>query len=351
MQAALTIDGEVWGRGRNMGSVLNTQLGGWTVGPWTRIDVPTEETIVGMAVTERSGFFWSANNRLFGLGHNLNGQLGLGSNLEEPDIEEYEYGYNDWKENNFVAVAPTLTEIVVTEFLQENEKIVGASIEKYHGLLWTDAGRMYATGRNYGGSRCDDRSDEYVATFGICTKVPEGDHIVQAIAGAFQTVYVTSDHRVMFSGRNRNKKFCNGQNTARPSDNSEHDYGLIPVLPDRSILKISMSWSHVIYLEPGGNAYECGQLGVSYSEQFASGSVNKSGMGKDSDIVDIFAGMYRSYYRTKNSFFAVGANRHGQLGDGTIEAAYAPREIKIPNTRIVEAIPASVYTIFSTEKA
>ncbi|KAK3234685.1 hypothetical protein CYMTET_55235 [Cymbomonas tetramitiformis] len=345
MQAALTTDGEVWGRGRNMGRVLNTQLGGWTVGPWTKINVPSGEVIIGMAMSERSGLFWTANNRLFGLGFNVYGQLGLGSNSEESNTEDYEYGYNDWENTNFIASAPALTEVLVTEFLQETEKIVGASIEKYHALLWTDAGRMYATGRNYGGSRCDIRLEEYVAKFDLCTKVPEGDYIVQAIAGHLQTVYVTSDHRVKFSGWNKNNKFCNGQNVNSLRTSSDHNYEIIPVLPDKSISKVSMSWSHVIYLETGGDAYECGQLGVTYEEEFASRSVDKSEMGKDSEIVDVFAGLYRSYYRTKNNFFGMGGNIVGQLD------VYSPREIKIPNRKIVEAISANGFTIFSTEKA
>ena len=218
--------------------------------------------------------FLSSDNKLYGVGNNLYGQLGLG-------------------DNNKTEVVSTPQQ--VTYFDNIDIKDVSCSWEA-HTLVLTANGEVYGFGYDYHGQlgRGNSNSASGSGLPGLATLLISYN-ISHFSTGYGSSYFVTTDNKVYSVGLNNNGQLGNSNFTDQPQ--LQH----ISYFDTIKITKISGNYYHTIFLAEDGRVFSCGlnsegQLGIgteNSEEPYGIATIQEVAL--NGNIINISAGVDISF--------------------------------------------------------
>ena len=242
------------------------------------------QPVTQMAAGYYHSLFLKSDGSLWGMGQNLNGQLGDGTfnnaNLPEPIVA-----------SNVTAIA------------------AGG----YHSLFLKSDGSLWAMGRDANGQLGDGTNIN--AAYGI--NLPElimASNVTAVAAGLYYTLFLKGDGSVWGMGDNQYGQLGDGT------------YGNAPYydtnLPDQTLVTsnvtaIATGYYHSLLLKSDGSLWGMGQ---NLNGQLGDGTFNNVNLPEPivaSNVTAIAAGGYHSLFlKSDGSLWSMGFDTDGQLGDG-----------------------------------
>jgi alpha-tubulin suppressor-like RCC1 family protein len=230
----------------------------------------------------------SNNGKVYAVGQNDNGQLGLGDNTDRNTFTE------------------------VTSLSGKNITALSAGYE--HSLALSNDGKIYAAGRNdYGQLGLNDTTDRN--TFTEVTDLSD-KNITSISAGHYHSFALSDNGKVYATGWNIYGQLGLGDTANRNA------FAAVIFLSDKNITALSdAGFGHSLALSGGGTVYAAGlngggQLGLGDTTDRNTSFTEVIGLG-DKNITSVFAGSYHSLALSDDGkVYATGINGSGQLGLG-----------------------------------
>jgi len=251
--------------------------------------------ITQIACGQNHTMFLTSDGKVYGVGRNSVGQLGLGHD----DTPQFTLQEITFFTNNSI----TITQIVCgrnnTFFLASNGKVYGCG---YNG-----------NGELGDGNTVDLNTPKLISYL-------TDKNITQIACGYNHTIFLGSDYKVYSCGYNNQGQLGRSTGTGTPS----HEIHIISDLTDKNITQIACGASYSMFLASGstyGNVYSCGentkgQLGlghttspqstIQYNEYISSANIKQIACGYNHTI----------FLASDASIYVVGLNDGGQLGLG-----------------------------------
>ncbi|MCN9243592.1 Ig-like domain repeat protein [Streptomyces sp. RY43-2] len=309
---ALTTDGHVLAWGNNGYG----QLGD---GATTNRSTPVEVLLpAGVQVTAISGGQYhslalTSDGRVFAWGYNAYGQLGDGTTTNRS----------------------TPVEVHLPAGVQATAISGGG----YHSLALTSDGRVLAWGNNSAGQLGDGTTTQ--RTTPVEVHLPAGTQATAIGAGAYHSLALTSDGRVLAWGNNFYGQLGDGTTTNRSTPVEV----LLPA--GVQVTAIASAWYYNLALTSDGRVLawgenNFGQLGDGTTTDRLTPVAVHLPVGVQ--VTAISANAYHSLALTSDGrILAWGYNVSGQLGDGTTTDSSTPVQVHLPPFTRATAIAAGAY--------
>ena len=294
---ALTENGQVYSWGNNnygelgLGDMIKRYI------PTLVLKMPND--IIQISAGHSHSLALNIHNKVYSWGDNLNGQLGLGHNINE--------------------LIPRLVS-------KMPKNIVQILAGGFHTLALTNDGYIYSFGSNGEGQLgLGDNNNKNVPT--LVSKLY--NKVIQIAAGFRHSLCLTSDGHIYSFGYNRDGQLGLG----------DYDNRNVPILiPNiNNIIQISTGVDSSLALSNDGKIYA---FGNNFDGQLGLGRYNNINIPKlvplaPNNIIQISAGNNHSLVlRANGQIYAFGINNLGQLGLGYMnDDIYAPT--LIPNFNVL----------------
>jgi alpha-tubulin suppressor-like RCC1 family protein len=217
---ALSNEGKVYAVGLNLYGEL---------GIGSNFDIFTEITYldnIAIAATDSvNSFMLSNDGRVYASGLNEYGELGFGDNMPKDNFTEI----IDLKDKNITAVA----------------------VGYFHSLALSKDGKIYATGDNYAGQlglSDNNPRDTFTEITDLSNK-----NITAVVAGYSYSLALSNDGRVYAAGQNDYGQLGFGDN------NPINTFTEVTDLKDKNITAVTAGYSHSLALSNDGRVYAAGQ--------------------------------------------------------------------------------------------
>ena len=300
----VTSDGTLYGVGSNSYAQL-----GFDGGPGSRSIIPVQiaSNVVAMAGGNTTSFYVTSDGKLYAMGRTYNGQLG----------------------NGIITDSYTTTPVYVAP----DVVAVAAGVGGGHAFYLTSNLTLYAMGDNSYGQLGDGSSGpgNYKAT-----PVQVATNVIAMAAGGGHSLYVTSDGNLYAMGNNSFGQLGDGTTTDRHT----------PVYVASNVVAVAAGNWFSLFVTSKGDLYamggnSSGQLGDGTG---APNSYRATPVHVASNVVAVAAGAGHSLYVTKDGkLYAMGANAHGELGDGTTTNLYLPKPIAYDVIAVAGGYDHSLY--------
>ncbi|XP_071957230.1 secretion-regulating guanine nucleotide exchange factor-like [Antedon mediterranea] len=303
---------------------------------------------------------------LYVCGWNSKGQLGLGHHEDQvnfqiikniPPICDVSCGWEhtlaitengklySWGGNNFKQLGDNQANNVETPTIvqaMEAYTVVDIAAGLRHSVVLTNTGKVWVWGAGGKGQLGVHVQGSIPSQVAIPEQVQLGNMIVKHVAcGAFHTIALTDDDKLMVWGSNRRGQL--GELPYTP-DNGE---GTLVVsqpkyLPSnaKNINTIFTGWNHSVFQTCDGSLFswgraDYGQLGRVEHELLLTSAVYSEGccyipkpVELAERITQISCGSEHNLALTENNIlYSWGWNEHGTCGDGTTTNVYLPQQV------------------------
>ena len=244
---------------------------------WQAVALEAAVTVTNIAAGETHSLFITSDGSLWGMGYNVDGQLGDGT---------YIFSINRF-------------ELITVS----NAVSIAAGVS--HSLLLKSDGSLWSMGNNAYGQLGDgtysntNRPKQIVAS-----------NVVAIAAGGSHSLFLKSDSSLWTMGRNNNGQLGDGtfSNTNKPE-----------LIISNGVTAIAAGELHSLFFKTDGSLWTMGYNGYG---QLGDGTANtKTNLPEQivsSDVVAVTSGRYHSLFlKSDGSLWTMGRNNSGQLGDGT----------------------------------
>ena len=382
--SAVTSEGRLFTWGEN----LNGQVGNGTT---NRRYIPTDitsqfnlnegETITNVSLGSYYSLAITSENRVFGWGYNLFGQLGTGTSSYDAHVVPIDitsrfglsegetvikiiagdrhasaitstgkifiWGYNGYGQVGDGTIDTRKTPVDVTsQFgLNEGETITLLSLGNNHSSALSSEGRLFTWGYGYYGQLGDNSYSNSANSTPIeitdNLKLNRGEKVIDVSLGTSHSGAVTTEGRVFTWGSNSRGQlgYQDINHQSSPIDITSN-FSAVKVLENNlpileTITTVSLGKSYSMALTSTGRVFtwgnnDYGQLG---NESTLSGNLPieitaRLGLNNSETVVSISLGSSHSAILTSEGrVFTWGRNYEGQLGDGTVSCKDKPIEI------------------------
>jgi alpha-tubulin suppressor-like RCC1 family protein len=247
---------------------------------FTAISSLNDKTVTAIATGEDYSFVLAKDGKIYAIGWNRFGQLGLG----------------DTNDRNTFTVVSSLSNIT-------------AIVAGYkHSLALADNGTVYATGHNYNGQLGLSNNNDY-NNFTVVSSL-SGKIIIAIVTGDSYSLALDNDGKVYATGHNYNGQLGLGDT------NDRNTFIAVPSLSGKTITAIAAGGHHSFALDSNGKVYA---TGYNYYGQLGLGNTNDRNtfiaVPSLSGIATIAAG-YRNSFAIDGDgkVYATGWNYFGELG-------------------------------------
>jgi len=268
------------------------------------------ETIVGFAVGGNRSFALTSNGRVFAWGVNHYQSLGDGSYSNRTIPYDITNGFN----------------------LSLDEKIIKISTGNYHTVAISSNGRVFTWGYNYYGQLGDGTTINKSTPHDITDQfnLTNNETIDKITVGGDHSLVLTSNGRVYSWGRNSNDQLgigyvYAGEISANPMEITYK----FELSTDEKIIEINSKYNHSFAISSSGRIFGWGnnidgQIGSEYFTVIEEIS-DVFNLAAKEVIIKMIAGSNHSLALTSyGNVYAWGSNLYGQLGDGTTTSSTTP---------------------------
>ena len=213
--------------------------------------------------------------------------------------------------------------------------VVAVAAGNYYSLFVKSGGSLWAMGLNSGGELGDGTYTEQSYPQQIA-----GSEVSVIAAGGWHSLFGTFHFPVgpgslLGMGDNEygelGSSAFSGTNTPQKIESTFAGEG-------PAATAVSAGGWHSLFIQPGGSLWA---MGWNYSGQLGDGTTNNQYAPREivaSNVVAISAGLEHSLFvKADGSLWAMGDNSYGELGDGTANNQYAPEEIVPSNVIAIAA--------------
>jgi alpha-tubulin suppressor-like RCC1 family protein len=265
--------------------------------------------------------FTESGGSLWGMGGNVEGQLGLGPLITETNIPQ---------------------EIVSSGIGQ-------IAAGGYHSLF-QEGHTLWAMGDNEYGELGDGTSTTYQFYPEEIFAVVIAESIAPIAAGEYHSLFGTYYNIVAHPGGLWAMGYnLVGQLGDGTQNNTNKPEEVLSVPVGNAVSLVSGGWDHTLFTKPGGSLWGTGgdgfgQLGDGIYTGFYTTLPLEI---VSSNVTAIAAGFYFSYFcKSDGSLWAMGWNRGGELGDGTTNDSHVPELIVSSNVVAVTASREDWFGLF-----
>jgi len=252
--------------------------------------------------------FVANDGKVYGVGHNGYGQLGLGNTTNQSTLQE------------------------ITYFTTNNINITQASGGGAHAIFLASDGKVYGCGYNGSGQLGLGNTNNYNTPQEITYFTNLGINITQVNSGGNHIIFIASNGKVYSVGLNSNGNLGVGDTTDR----------YIPVeityFTNKNITQIACGVHHTMFLASDGKVYSCGDNGYG---QLGLGDTNKRNTPfeitflSDKNITHVACGLWHTMFLASDGkVYSCGYNAYGQLGLGNTTNYDTPQEITFLSYKI-----------------
>ena len=251
--------------------------------------------------------------------------------------------------------------------------IVAVSAGGEHSLFLAADSTVWAVGHNYSGQLGDPATNNQQVRRVVKVKGPDGINplrgIIAIAAGSWHSLFLTKDGRVWATGRNNEGQLGDGTTRNRST--------VVPVVkadgsPFDSVIAVAAGHHHSLFLRQDGSVWAVGynavgQLGdgtlqrrltpvrVKMNDGSFLTNVQAIAAGGEVGNISLFSvrGGHSVFLRQDGTVWAVGSNRDGELGVGTIgNNIQLARQVvnpgNIPLTNVVAIVASKRNSYFVT---
>ena len=259
-----------------------------------------------IAAGSSHSLYITGDGKLWAMGANANGQLGLGDTTER---------------HTPVLVTTSTTVIAVSAG--------GASATDEHSLFLTSDGKLWAMGCNeYGQLGLGDTTDRSIPVL-----VTTSTTVVAIAAGPEHSLFITSDGKLWAMGYNATGQLGLGDTTERHTP--------VQVPTTSSVIAVAASAgcgiSYSLFVTSDGQLWamgnnQYGQLGLGYTTRIGYGVNTPAQVLYGTNVTAVSAGgghalFMNSDYSGYNNLWCVGDNGHGQLGKDDTTSRSTPTAV------------------------
>jgi len=253
--------------------------------------------ITQIACGYQQTMFLASDGKVYGVGKNNYGQLGLGYSDETPQTTPQEITF-------FNEIGITITQVVCGE---------------YHTIFLGSDGKVYSVGRNNNhgqlglGHKISPQTTPQEITFFSYLSIT----ITQIACGSNHTMFLASDGKVYGVGQNDFGQLGLGYSDENPQTTPQE----ITYFNSTTIKHIACGQYHTIFLASDGNVYSVGyngsgQLGRSDTETPIN-EIHKNTYISSKTIKQIACGFNHTIFLASNgTIYGCGNNNYGQRGLG-----------------------------------
>ena len=218
-------DGKVYGVGNNSYGQLG--LGNTTrYNTIQEITFLSDKNITQVACGSNHTMFLASDGKVYGCGYNGNGQLGLGNTTNYNTPQEITY----------------FTNINITDIL----------CGSHHIIFIASDGKMYGCGRNDNGNLGVGNTTNQYTPVEITYFNNNGITITQVACGSYHTMFLASDGKIYGVGHN-------GLGQLGLGDTNKRDTPVeITFLSDKIITYVEGGYFHTMFIASDGKVYSCG---------------------------------------------------------------------------------------------
>ncbi len=236
------------------------------------------QAVTAMAAGEDCSLFVTTDGKLWGLGSNLRGRLGLGGTGAL---------FETFETPAFIA-----------------DGVVAAATGWDHSVFIKADGSLWAMGNNAYGQLGDGTTTTRL------TPVKIADNVAAASVGTYHSLFLTTGGVLMATGSNTAGQLGDGTQIQRNT----------PVRIADSVASISAGAMHSIFVKTDGSLWamglsEYGRLGGGYDGYFAHASPRSVGSGA---AMAVAGGEHSLVLKRDGTLWATGRNDVGQLGAGDL---------------------------------
>jgi uncharacterized repeat protein (TIGR02543 family) len=246
----------------------------------------------------------TSTGRVFTWGRNNQGQLGIGSDIDQ------------------------LLPIDITDNLNltEDDKVIQISLGSVHSSVLTQNGKVLTWGLNYYGQLGDNTTMFKLVPTDISDRFPAGDKVIQLSMGASHSSARTESGKIYTWGRNLSGELGDDSTTSKsvPTDIT----GGFPA--EDKVIQLSLQGVHSSALTESGKVFVWGDN--QYGQVGDDSTTNKlvpiditSGFQAGDKVIQLSLGGYHSSALTESGeVYTWGFNVMSQLGDNTIVSKRVP---------------------------
>jgi alpha-tubulin suppressor-like RCC1 family protein len=295
-------DGSLWGMGLNNSG----QLDRGTIMPETNRPVQIVSSGGGaIAAGEFHSLFLRSDGRLWAMGRNSEGELGDGTTTDRH----------------------LLVQIV-------SSNVIAIAAGNVHSLFLKSDGSLWAMGWNVTGQLGDGTTTVY-------TNRPEqivSSDVIAIAAGNAHSLFLKNNSSLWAMGRNSEGEL--GDETTNNINTPEQ-------IVSSGVTAIAAGGFHSLFLKSNGSLWG---MGANVYGQLGDGTTNNISSPEQivsSNVVAITAGdNYSFFLKSDGSLWAMGWNYYGQLGDGTTNNVDTPEQIVSSGVIAIASGEASVHSLF-----
>jgi alpha-tubulin suppressor-like RCC1 family protein len=256
--------------------------------------------------------FLASNGKVYGVGYNCYGNLGLGHTTQQNTPQE------------------------ITYFTTNNINITQIECGFYHTMFIASDGKVYSCGYNGNGQLGLGNTTNQSTPQEITYFTNNGINITQVTSGGNHIIFIASNGKVYGVGKNSNGNLGLGDTT--------HRYTPVEITyftnNGINIIKIVCGLNHTMFLASDGKIYGVGlngygQLGLEHTTQQNTPQEITYFTTNNINITQIECGFFHTMFiASDGKVYSCGYNGFGQLGLGNYTNQYTPVEITFLSDKI-----------------
>jgi len=258
--------------------------------------------------------FLASNGKVYGVGYNCYGNLGLGHTTQQNTPQE------------------------ITYFTTNNINITQIECGFYHTMFIASDGKVYSCGYNGNGQLGLGNTTNQSTPQEITYFTNNGINITQVTSGGNHIIFIASNGKVYGVGKNSNGNLGLGDTT--------HRYTPVEITyfttNDINIIQVECITEHTIFIASDGKVYGVGHNG--YGQLGLGDTTNRYTPVEitflsDKIITHVACGWFHTVFLASDGkVYSCGYNSYGQLGLGNTTDQYTPVEITFLSNKIIKNV-------------